>query len=301
MVDPLDGTRTSSRGRSGFAVMIGLCVGGRPALGVVLQPTTGRSTARRGPAPSASPAAGASSPSRVSSVTDAGRDPPGRVGLAPHRGHRPGARRRSAYRRAERRLGRPQARPDRRGRAATSTSIPRRQAPHCGTAARRRRSSSRRAAAHRPGRRAARLPRPRAQERRAGSSPPTASCTTWSSRSCAQSSPAAGRSNNPQSPALTSAPCHPQSLRFQLGAQEIRWVTGKLAAPPKASLPPDLPVDGRAAPPALTFDSQCGLARFRAGSPCAPPPWFFRRPPGRFRGWSRRSASTSVSRRPGPA
>jgi 3'(2'), 5'-bisphosphate nucleotidase len=42
MVDPLDGTRDFIRGRRGFAVMIGLCVGGRPALGVVFQPTEGR-------------------------------------------------------------------------------------------------------------------------------------------------------------------------------------------------------------------------------------------------------------------
>jgi 3'(2'), 5'-bisphosphate nucleotidase len=42
MVDPLDGTSDFVRGRHGFAVMIGLAVAGRPALGVVLQPTTGR-------------------------------------------------------------------------------------------------------------------------------------------------------------------------------------------------------------------------------------------------------------------
>jgi 3'(2'), 5'-bisphosphate nucleotidase len=42
MVDPLDGTSDFIRGRSGFAVMIGLCVEGRPVLGVVYQPTTGR-------------------------------------------------------------------------------------------------------------------------------------------------------------------------------------------------------------------------------------------------------------------
>ncbi len=41
MVDPLDGTSDFVRGRAGFAVMIGLAVGGRPAAGVVLQPTTG--------------------------------------------------------------------------------------------------------------------------------------------------------------------------------------------------------------------------------------------------------------------
>jgi 3'(2'), 5'-bisphosphate nucleotidase len=37
-VDPLDGTRDFIRGRHGFAVMIGLCVGARPTAGVVYQP-----------------------------------------------------------------------------------------------------------------------------------------------------------------------------------------------------------------------------------------------------------------------
>jgi 3'(2'), 5'-bisphosphate nucleotidase len=40
MVDPIDGTRDFIRGDSGFAVMIGLCVAGRPILGVVSQPLT---------------------------------------------------------------------------------------------------------------------------------------------------------------------------------------------------------------------------------------------------------------------
>ncbi|MCU1279984.1 MAG: inositol monophosphatase [bacterium] len=38
MIDPLDGTKDFIRGRDGFAVMIGLLDGGRPALGVVYQP-----------------------------------------------------------------------------------------------------------------------------------------------------------------------------------------------------------------------------------------------------------------------
>src|SRR3954466_12527730 len=38
MVDPLDGTKDFIRGRDGFAVMIGLLDGDRPALGVVYQP-----------------------------------------------------------------------------------------------------------------------------------------------------------------------------------------------------------------------------------------------------------------------
>jgi len=42
MVDPIDGTRDFILGDSGFAVMIGLAVDGRPLLGVVAQPTTGK-------------------------------------------------------------------------------------------------------------------------------------------------------------------------------------------------------------------------------------------------------------------
>jgi 3'(2'), 5'-bisphosphate nucleotidase len=38
MVDPIDGTKDFIRGRDGFAVMIGLLAGERPALGVVYQP-----------------------------------------------------------------------------------------------------------------------------------------------------------------------------------------------------------------------------------------------------------------------
>jgi 3'(2'), 5'-bisphosphate nucleotidase len=41
MVDPIDGTRDFIRGDSGYAVMIGLCVDGRPRVGVVSQPSTG--------------------------------------------------------------------------------------------------------------------------------------------------------------------------------------------------------------------------------------------------------------------
>jgi 3'(2'), 5'-bisphosphate nucleotidase len=42
MVDPIDGTRDFILGQPGFAVMIGLCVGGRPTVGVVSQPATGK-------------------------------------------------------------------------------------------------------------------------------------------------------------------------------------------------------------------------------------------------------------------
>ncbi len=41
MVDPIDGTRDFIDGRDGFAVMIGLCIDGVPALGAVAQPSTG--------------------------------------------------------------------------------------------------------------------------------------------------------------------------------------------------------------------------------------------------------------------
>ncbi len=40
LVDPIDGTRDFLRGESGYVVMIGLCLDGRPALGVVVQPAT---------------------------------------------------------------------------------------------------------------------------------------------------------------------------------------------------------------------------------------------------------------------
>ena len=41
LVDPIDGTKDYIRGTEGFAVMIGLIIDGRPALGVVYQPTRG--------------------------------------------------------------------------------------------------------------------------------------------------------------------------------------------------------------------------------------------------------------------
>ncbi len=41
MVDPIDGTRDFIRGQTGYVVMIGLCLDGRPALGAVAQPSTG--------------------------------------------------------------------------------------------------------------------------------------------------------------------------------------------------------------------------------------------------------------------
>ncbi|MBC7542662.1 MAG: 3'(2'),5'-bisphosphate nucleotidase CysQ [Candidatus Sericytochromatia bacterium] len=41
-IDPIDGTQDFIDGGPGFASMIGLCVGGRPRLGAVYQPTTDR-------------------------------------------------------------------------------------------------------------------------------------------------------------------------------------------------------------------------------------------------------------------
>ena len=42
LVDPIDGTKDFIRGDDGFSVMIGLLVDGRPVMGVVHQPTLGR-------------------------------------------------------------------------------------------------------------------------------------------------------------------------------------------------------------------------------------------------------------------
>jgi len=41
MIDPIDGTRDFIAGDTGYVVMLGLCVEGRPAVGVVAQPKTG--------------------------------------------------------------------------------------------------------------------------------------------------------------------------------------------------------------------------------------------------------------------
>jgi len=41
MVDPMDGTEDFIQGETGFSVMIGLCVDGRPVMGVVYRPATG--------------------------------------------------------------------------------------------------------------------------------------------------------------------------------------------------------------------------------------------------------------------
>jgi 3'(2'), 5'-bisphosphate nucleotidase len=41
-VDPIDGTNDFIKGRPGFAVMIGLCIAGRPAVGAIYQPVGDR-------------------------------------------------------------------------------------------------------------------------------------------------------------------------------------------------------------------------------------------------------------------
>ncbi len=43
MIDPIDGTRDFLRGEAGYVVMLGLCIEGRPRVGVVVQPVTGTS------------------------------------------------------------------------------------------------------------------------------------------------------------------------------------------------------------------------------------------------------------------
>ncbi len=42
MIDPIDGTRDFLRGEAGYVVMVGFCYQGRPVVGAVAQPETGR-------------------------------------------------------------------------------------------------------------------------------------------------------------------------------------------------------------------------------------------------------------------
>jgi 3'(2'), 5'-bisphosphate nucleotidase len=42
MIDPIDGTRDFVRGETGYVVMLGLCIAGRPMAGAVIQPATGQ-------------------------------------------------------------------------------------------------------------------------------------------------------------------------------------------------------------------------------------------------------------------
>jgi 3'(2'), 5'-bisphosphate nucleotidase len=71
-VDPLDGTREFTERIGEFAVMIGLAVGGRAALGVVVMPVDGEAIAGRvGAEAFAEDAQGARRPLSVSKVSDA--------------------------------------------------------------------------------------------------------------------------------------------------------------------------------------------------------------------------------------
>jgi 3'(2'), 5'-bisphosphate nucleotidase len=84
MVDPLDGTREFIRGLNGWSSMIGLCVDGRPALGVVYQPATGLLyRAANGLAAERLDAAGRAERLRVSEVTD-----PAAIRLVASKSHR---------------------------------------------------------------------------------------------------------------------------------------------------------------------------------------------------------------------
>jgi 3'(2'), 5'-bisphosphate nucleotidase len=82
-VDPIDGTKDFIRGSEGFAVMIGLCVDGAPAMGVVHQPRGGR-TFWASPAGAWTAAPGSPpAPLRVSNVSD-----PAHIRLVASKSHR---------------------------------------------------------------------------------------------------------------------------------------------------------------------------------------------------------------------
>lgn len=84
MVDPLDGTKDFIRGHHGFSVMMGLLVEGRPALGVVFQPTVGLLyRAARGRGTELVDAAGQVQRLHVSKVSD-----PGQIRLVASKSHR---------------------------------------------------------------------------------------------------------------------------------------------------------------------------------------------------------------------
>jgi 3'(2'), 5'-bisphosphate nucleotidase len=84
-VDPLDGTREFADRNGEFAVMIGLAVRGRAALGVVLMPVTGEALAGRvGAECFCEDAAGARRPMRVRDVSD-----PRDATMVVSRSHRP--------------------------------------------------------------------------------------------------------------------------------------------------------------------------------------------------------------------
>jgi 3'(2'), 5'-bisphosphate nucleotidase len=86
-VDPLDGTREFADRNGEFAVMIGLAVGGRPSLGVVLLPVDGRALAGRvGVGAFCEGEDGTRRPLAVSAVRD-----PHAATLMVSRSHRPAA------------------------------------------------------------------------------------------------------------------------------------------------------------------------------------------------------------------
>ncbi len=68
-IDPIDGTKEFLAGNGEFSVMIGLCLDGQPALGVVHQPTTAK-TWRATPQSAWLDQPGDRRPLRVSSVSD---------------------------------------------------------------------------------------------------------------------------------------------------------------------------------------------------------------------------------------
>jgi 3'(2'), 5'-bisphosphate nucleotidase len=73
MIDPIDGTSDFLRGEVGYVVMIGLCLDGRPTLGVVEQPATGDLwMGVVGDGAWKEPARGDRRPLRVSTVDQAG-------------------------------------------------------------------------------------------------------------------------------------------------------------------------------------------------------------------------------------
>ena len=71
-VDPIDGTKDFIRGEDGYAVMIGLLSGGRPAAGVVHQPVPDRTFYATPDGAWVSIGGGAASPLAVSQVASAG-------------------------------------------------------------------------------------------------------------------------------------------------------------------------------------------------------------------------------------
>ena len=179
MVDPIDGTRDFIAGDDGFAVMIGLCVDGRPQVGALALPLTGVVYAGLAEWRVGGKSCRMAAASALRTSTLAG--PPG-IRLVASKSHRTRASTPSAARwrsptrstsaaSASRSAWSPTP-------AATSTSIPA-AAPRCGTPARPRPSCWRPAAAS-PTCAATRWSTPApSSTTAAASSPRTARCTTW--------------------------------------------------------------------------------------------------------------------------